>query len=266
MKFRNLLIGTILISSIALTGCAQVIENGEVGLRLHNFSGKIDSQELPQGFHTTFTSEVLVFSTRENIFSVKDLNPITLNKTVMSDFDVNINYSVNPSYISEMYTNYSKTYNETNEKGEILPMVGFIRRFVNSAVNKAVGKYEALEINTNRSEIESEIRSRLTDSLRQEGLDNKIMINSVNITNAQLPKSLVESVNRQVAAQAELAAKKIEVETAKQEAERIKALANQTDGNYIRLLEAQAKMEAAKRGNLNLWIVPEKFTSLGNVQ
>jgi regulator of protease activity HflC (stomatin/prohibitin superfamily) len=120
---------------------------------------------------------------------------------------------------------------------------------------------EALEINTNRSEIEQGIRERLTESLRQEELDGKIMINSVNITNAQLPKSLVESVNRQVAAQAELAAKTIEVQTAQQEAERIKALSVQADGNYIRLLEAQAKMEAAKKGNL--WIVPDSFTSLG---
>lgn len=262
MKIRNLAIGSFLIGSLLLTsGCAQVIENGEVGLRLHSFNGKIDQQELNQGLHTTFTSNVLVFSTRENIFSVTDLSPITKNKTVMADFDVNINYSVNPNYISEMYTTYSKTYHETNSKGEILPMVGFIRRFVNSAVNKEVGKYEALEINTNRSEIEQGIRERLTESLRQEGLDGKIMINSVNITNAQLPKSLVESVNRQVAAQAELAAKTIEVQTAQQEAERIKALSVQADGNYIRLLEAQAKMEAAKKGNL--WIVPDSFTSLG---
>lgn len=263
MKLRTIAISSVLISSIFLTGCAQVIENGEVGLRLHSFSGKIDEQELNQGMHTTFTSNVLVFSTRENIFSVTNLSPITKNKTVMADFDVNINYSVNPRYISEMYTKYSKTYNETNSKGEILPMVGFIRRFVNSAVNKEVGKYEALEINTNRSEIEQGIKERLTDSLREEGLDGKIMINSVNITNAQLPQSLVESVNRQVAAQAELAAKTIEVQTAKQEAERIRYLASQSDGNYIRLLEAQAMKTAAEKGGLI--IVPHNFNSLGRL-
>jgi regulator of protease activity HflC (stomatin/prohibitin superfamily) len=264
MKLRTIAITSILVSSIFLTGCAQVIENGEVGLRLHSWNGKLDDQELYQGLHTTFTSNIITFSTRENIFSVSNLNPITKNKTVMSDFDINVNYSVNPKYIAEMYTKYSKTYNESNGKGEILPMVGFIRRFVNSAVNKSVGQYEALEINTNRSEIEEDIKRRLTESLNQEGLDGKIMINSVNITNAQLPKSLVESVNRQVAAQAELAAKTIEVQTAQKEAERIKYLAVQADGNYIRLLEAQAKMEAAKNGNLI--IVPDSFTSLGRLK
>lgn len=257
-------IASLVVGSFFLTGCGEVVENGEVGLRRHNWTGKIDTQELNQGFHSTWSSDILIFSTRENIFSVTDLNPITKNKTVMADFDVNINYSIDPRYISEMYTRYSKTYHETNDKGEILPMVGFIARFVNSAVNKAVGKYEALDINTNRSEIENDIKARLTQALREEGLGNKIFINSVNITNAQLPKSLVESVNRQVAAQAELAAKTIEVQTAKQEAERIRYLASQSDGNYVRLLEAQAMKIAAEKGGLI--IVPHNFNSLGNIR
>lgn len=253
------------------TGCVTFIEDGEVGLRKK--WGSVNPQELRTGAHTTFSSDVLPFSIRENIFTVADLKPQTKNSTIMKDFDVDINYSVEPSAVAELYTRYSKTYHEVNDEGEIYPMVGFLRRFVNTAVNKAVRKHEALDVNTSRSLIEQDIQAQLNQVLDSQGLSGKIKINSVTVTGVQLPDNLVASVNRQVAARAEKEAKQIEVETARMEADRIRLLSGQASQTYVDQIRAQADLNraealkiAAEKGSLKVWVTPEKFTAAGKLE
>lgn len=262
MKLRQKIItGLSAIALIPLTvGCGSVIEDGEVGLRKQ--WGAVNSQELNTGWHWALFSEVLPFSIRENIFTVSDLRPQTKNNTIMKDFDVDINYSVDRSAVAELYTRFSKSYHEMNKEGEIYPMVGFLRRFVNTAVNKAVRKHEALDVNTVRGIIEQDIMEQLNDVLASQGLSGKLRINSVTVTGVQLPDNLVASVNRQVAARAEKEAKATEVETARLESERIRLLAGQTSKVYVDQLRAEAMKIAAEKGN-TFWIVPENFTSVG---
>jgi regulator of protease activity HflC (stomatin/prohibitin superfamily) len=273
MKLTKKLLTALSILAIApvATGCMSIVEDGEVGLRQK--WGRVDPQELKTGGHTTFTSDILVFSTRENIFTVQDLNPQTKNNTIMKDFDVDVNYSVDPSSVAELYTRYSKSYHRRNDQGEIYPMVGFLERFVNTAVNKAVRKYEALDVNTSRSMIEQDILAQLNDVLRSQGLFGKVKINSVTVTGVQLPDNLVASVNRQVAARAEREAKSIEVETARLESQRISLLSGQASQAYTDQIRAQADLNrsealktAAAKGGLSVWVTPEKFTSVGPVK
>lgn len=273
MKITKRVLTLLSILTIApmATGCLKIVEDGEVGLRQR--WGSIDPKELGTGAHTTFTSDVLVFSARENIFTVQDLNPQTKNNTIMKDFDVDINYSVEPSSVAELYVRSSKSYHRRNSEGELYPMVGFLERFVNTAVNKAVRKYEALDVNTSRSLIEQDILTQLNGVLRSQGLSGKIKINSVTVTGVQLPDNLVASVNRQVAARAEREAKKIEVETARMEADRIRLLSGQASQTYVDQLRAQADLNrsealktAAAKGGLSVWVTPEKFTSVGPVK
>lgn len=252
------------------TGCMTFVEDGEVGLRKK--WGAVDPSELKTGGHTTFTSDVMIFSVRENIFTVPDLNPQTKNNTVMKDFDVDVNFSIESRYTDELYTRFSKSYHEVNSSGEIIPMVGFLRRFVNTAVNKAVRKHEALDVNTSRGAIEQDIQAQLNQVLASQGLAGKIKINSVSVTGVQLPDNLVASVNRQVAARAEKEAKQIEVETARMEADRIRLLSGQASQTYVDQLRAQADLNrsdalkiAAGKGGIKVWVTPEKFTAAGKL-
>lgn len=263
MKINQKFITTIsLLALLPLTvGCGSVIEDGEVGLRKK--WGSVDPQELNTGWHWSMFSEVLPFSVRENVFTVQNLRPQTKNNTIMEDFDVDINYSVEKSAVAELYTRFSKTYHEKNSENEIYPMVGFIRRFVNTAVNKAVRKHEALDVNTARSQIEQDILDQLNSSLAQQNLSDKININSVTVTGVKLPTNLVASVNRQVAARAEKEAKATEVETARLESERIRLLSGQASQIYVDQIRAEALKIAAQKGS-TIWVVPEKFNSIGN--
>lgn len=245
------------------TGCYSFVEDGEVGLR--KMWGAVNPEELKTGGHTDFMSDILIFSTRENVFTVADLRPQTKNNTIMKDFDVDVNYSVAPSAVAELYTRFSKTYHERNNQGEIYPMVGFIRRFVNTAVNKAVRKYEALDVNTSRSQIEQDILTQLNGVMESQNLGGKVKINSVTVTGSQLPDNLVASVNRQVAARAEKEAKKTEVETARLEAERISLLSGQASQVYVDQIRAEAMKIAAEKGS-TFWIVPNNFNSIGAIK
>lgn len=244
-------------------GCGSVIEDGEVGLRKQ--WGAVNPQELNTGWHWALFSEILPFSTREIIFTVSDLRPQTANNTIMKDFDVDINYTVDPSAVAELYTRFSKSYHETNREGEIYPMVGFIRRFVNTAVNKSVRKHQALNVNSARSEIEADIMAQLNNVFTEQNLNGKLRINSVTVTGVQLPDNLVASVNRKVAAQAEKEAKITEVETARLESERIRLLGSQSSKIYVDQLRAEAMRIAAQKGN-TFWIVPQNFNSIGTLK
>ena len=264
INMRNTVIALGLISTLALTGCATV-ETGEIGLR-KTFDGKIEPNELNQGFHQAVVGDVLVFSVKEILINAQDLQPQTKDKTIMKDFDVRVTYSVDPASVAELYSKYSPSYHIQSENTrEIYPMAAYVRPFIDSAVFKAVAEYPALEVSDKRAEIAAKIKENVSNALNEEGLSKSLRINSVVVGSTQLPDELVASVNAVVTAQSELKAKEFQVQTAAKEAERIGLLASKADGRYIELLKAQALGEAAKKGS-TIWVVPEKFTSLGNIK
>lgn len=261
VNFRNSVIAFGLASTLFLTSCATV-QTGEIGL-YKTFDGKIEPDELGQGFHQEVIGDVLVFSVKEILITAENLQPQTKDKTIMKDFDVRVTYSVDPGSVAELYSKYSTSYHSKNTGGEIFPMTEYVRPFINSAVFEAVSEYPALEVSNSRSEIAQKIKANVVKSLADEGLDEKIRINNVVIGTAQLPDELAASVNAVVAAQSKLKEKEFEVQTAAKEAERTKLIASGASDQYIKLLEARALFEAASRGSLI--IVPKDFTGLGKL-
>jgi len=264
INLRNSVIALGLASTLLLTSCATV-ETGEVGLR-KTFDGKIEPNELGQGFHQAVIGDVLVFSVKEILINAADLQPQTKDKTIMKDVDVRVTYSVDPGKVAELYSKYSPSYHEQNpQTGEIYPMSNYIKPFINSSVFKAVSEYPALEVSDSRTEIGQKVRENIMDALKNEGLDTTLRVNSVVIGDTSLPDELVASVNKVVTAQSELKAKEYQVQTAAKEAERIALLASKADGRYVELIKAQALQAAAEKGS-TIWVVPEKFTSLGQIK
>ena len=262
MKFNRIATVSLIASALLLTSCATV-ETGEIGLR-KTFDGKIEPNELNQGFHQAVIGDVLVFSVKEILINAEDLQPQTKDKTIMKDFDVRVTYSVAPESVAELYSKYSPSYHTRNEDTrEIYPMAAYVRPFIDSAVFKAVAEYPALEVSNNRSEIAQKIKLYVSQALNEEGLSADIKVNSVVIGSAQLPDELAASVNAVVSAQSKLKEKEFEVQTAAKEAERTKLIAEGASPQYIRLLEARALYQAAEKGSLI--IVPKDFTGLGNI-
>jgi regulator of protease activity HflC (stomatin/prohibitin superfamily) len=115
-----------------------------------------------------------------------------------------------------------------------------------------------------RSEMEKFIQDEIVRNLAEEKLDGTIMISQVLIRNVVPADSVVASANELVRAKNELKQKEVEVQTAKKEAERMAALANNSSSS-IAFMNAQAALnisEGIKNGKVQTIVVPSNMTSL----
>jgi regulator of protease activity HflC (stomatin/prohibitin superfamily) len=255
---------------VGTAGCAR-IDDSEVGVR-RTFGGQIENKELGTGWHQVMIGDVILFAAKEIMIYQSDLTPQSKDKSVLADFDINFTYTVSTAKIAEYYKRYSgSSHLELEGHEEIYPMGNVVKDIVRAATYSAVAEYAALEINNNRAAVEERIIKIANSKLTHEGLSD-IKIKLVNVRNIALAPDVVESANRVVKSENDLATKKNEVLIADQEAKRISALAAQSGNGYVELLRAQADKQraeamiiAAEKGS-TVWIVPQNFTGLGNIQ
>lgn len=240
------------------TGCTRV-ETGEVGMR-KTFTGVIEMTPLMNGFHQVMIGDVIIFSAKEIMIPLQNMTPSTADKMVMKDVDVSFTYSVVPEAIGELYTKYGvSSHIFTDHHSEIYVMGNFVTFLVTSAVNDEIATHNALDVANQRDAIVIGIQDRIARKLAKEGLEKKVRISQVVLSKTEIPSALADSANLQATAQNQLNA-------AQKEADRIKAIALTTTKGYVDLLNAQAKVELAKNcGKTTIWVVPDSFTSLGNI-
>lgn len=252
--------------AIAATGCTR-IDTGEVGL-IRNWDKTIDSQEVVAGsINQTLTHDVLTFPVREIAAEVKDLRPQTVENVTMDDLDLTVVYNVNPSAVSDLYINKSKSFNGVNEKGEPLLMMGYLQTVTRNAVMKTIPKYEALKINIQRDVIEQELLTAIREELVGEKLNTSLVVSKVLLRNAAPPLSITQSANNLVKAQNELKQSAIEVQKAEQEAKRIATL--NANAGAVGYMQAQANMLIAQgisEGKVQAIVVPYDFKGIVNVK
>ncbi len=108
------------------------------------------------------------------------------------------------------------------------------------------------------------VQEEITRNLAEEKLDGTITISQVLIRNVVPADSVVESANALVRAKNEYKQKEVEVQTAKKEAERMAALANNS-ASSIAFMNAQAALnisEGIKNGKVQTIVVPANFNAL----
>lgn len=259
-------------AAITFAGCSPVVKvsDAEVGIR-ETFSGEIKDKVLEQGFHQKVVGNVIKVSKRNLVLTV-ETNPITVEKVPMSQFVTKINYGINPAMAAVAY----KTEKSQNldVDGEVLLLGKYVSDITDAAVQTAVSKYKALEVNDHRTELEAAIKSELNKRLKLGGKDVYVTVNEVNILAVKPHASIIASSLAIVNSQNALKTKQNELETAKVETEVKRVLAENASEKYIDLqraeaemLKSQALLEAAKKGTLNtMVVVPEKFSALGNLK
>ncbi len=248
--------------AVALGGCARV-ETGEVGLRV-GFDKQVNPTELqPGSFNQVLVGDVLHFQVRSIAVSIENRTPQTADNSTMKDFDLTAIYDVNPTSVSELWTKQSRAFHVVNNAGETYLMYNYMTNIINSAANKAVRDYKALEVADNRSNIEQKIKALVEASLKEEGLDKALTLSQVQVRTTQLSDDIVASANAVVRATNDLNAKTIEVETSKKEAERLTFLA-QNKGNidYMNARATADIAEGVKNGKVQTIIVPYNFNGL----
>lgn len=255
------------ISAILLGGCTR-IETGEVGVRI-GFDKQIHPGELmPGSFNQTLIGEVLTFPVKDVNVRIDDMTPIAKDNSTMKDVDATVIYSINPSQVSEIYSQKSRAFHRTAQDGDVYLMYNYMVQAARNAVYKAMREYEALNMNDNRQLIEAKVREIMQSSLRDEKLDNSLTVQQVLIRSIVPADTVVASANELVRSKNELLQKEVEVKTAEAEARRMAALANQSSQS-IAYMQAQAQLtiaEAVKAGRVQTIIIPHNLQMLGNLK
>jgi hypothetical protein len=174
-------------------------------------------------------------------------------------------YGINPASVAELFTTKSKSFHAYNEKEQdTYLMYNYMTTLVNNASYKAVRQYKALEVADNRTKIEEEIKSIVTEQLKEEKLDGALTLSVVQVRNVAPNAEILRAATDFVRSQNELKIKQNEVEIAKAEAARMNALSNQSSQS-ISYMQAQAMLnisEGIKEGKVQTIVVPANFNAL----
>jgi regulator of protease activity HflC (stomatin/prohibitin superfamily) len=253
----------LVLAAVALTSACTRIETGEVGVRV-GFDKQVQSGELlPGSFNQTFIGDVLTFPIKDVNVTLNDMTPVAKDNSTMKDLDAVVVYNINPQQVAELYSTKNRAFH-AEFKGDTYVMYNYIVQNARNAIYKAARKYDALDMADARSEMEKFIQDEIVRNLAEEKLDGTIMISQVLIRNVVPADSVVASANELVRAKNELKQKEVEVQTAKKEAERMAALANNS-ASSIAFMNAQAALnisEGIKNGKVQTIVVPSNMTSL----
>jgi regulator of protease activity HflC (stomatin/prohibitin superfamily) len=264
MKKTILAVSIALILGAAITGCT-IVDTGEVGLRV-NFDKTVESTELVAGsFNQTIIGKVLTFPIKDVSVDVRDLTPLASDNSTMKDFDISVVYNITPSAVSDLFINKSRSFHMTDATGDIYLMHAYIFQTARNAVYKTARKYEALNMNDNRAQIEQEIQDTMVATLADEKLAG-IIISQVRVGSMVPSDAVKASADNLVRAKNEEKTKEVEVQIAKKEAERIAAL--NANAGAISYMQAQAQMKIAEgiaEGKVHTVVIPYDFKGMVNV-
>lgn len=248
--------------AVLAAGCTR-IETGEVGVRV-GFDKQIKQGELlPGSFNQVLIGDVLTFPVKDVNVVLENMTPVAKDNSTVKDLDAVVVYNINPTQVSELYATKNRAFH-AEAKGDVYLMYNYVVQNTRNAIYKAARKYEALDMADNREQMENFIREEIARNLAEEKLDGSITISQVLIRNVVPADSVVESANALVRAKNEYKQKEVEVQTAKKEAERMAALANNS-ASSIAFMNAQAALnisEGIKNGKVQTIVVPANFNAL----
>jgi regulator of protease activity HflC (stomatin/prohibitin superfamily) len=249
---------------VATTGCT-IVDTGEVGLRV-NFDKTVESTELVAGsFNQTIIGKVLTFPIKDVSVEVRDLMPLAADNSTMKDFDIAVVYNITPSAVSDLYINKSRAFHLVDPTGDIYLMHNYIYQTARNAVYKIARKYEALNMNDNRAQIEQEIQATMVATLAEEKLGG-IIVSQVRVGSMVPSDAVKASADNLVRAKNEEKTKEVEVQIARKEAERIAAL--NANAGAISYMQAQAQMKIAEgiaAGKVQTVVIPYDFKGMVNI-
>lgn len=260
---KRILSAAVLGLAVLATGCTR-IETGEVGVRV-GFDKQVKPGELlPGSFNQVLVGDVLTFPVKDVNVVLEDMTPVAKDNSTMKDLDAVVVYNINPNQVSEMYATKNRAFHANDNDGDVFLMYNYVVQNTRNALYKAARKYDALEMADNREAMELFIREEITRNLAEEKLDGSITITQVMVRNVLPADTVVQSANDLVRAKNEKARKEVEVETAKLEAQRMAALANNSESS-IAFMQAQAALnisEGIKNGQVQTIVVPANFNAL----
>ncbi len=227
-----------------------IIQSGEVGIKAT--AGKYEPEPLGPGFHVfiPFIQQVKVVDTkvRSINYTTKPSDNISIGRDsgvrnasaisaldkrgLLISIDITVQYRLKPETAPQTIATYGYAWEEK-----------IINPIVRDVVRSVIGQYKAEELPVKRNEIADQIRLGIEEQIvAKKG--QPVELATVNLREIILPEKIVEQIERVQIAKQEADRVKLEVDRAKQEAEKKAALAQgDADAKKIR---AQGQADAIK--------------------
>ncbi|WP_395001887.1 SPFH domain-containing protein [uncultured Helicobacter sp.] len=237
-----------------------IINSGEVGIKAT--TGKYEPTPLQPGLHffIPFFQEVIVVDTRVrtiNFSRSEDMGAIAKNQGIFRNDAINVLDSRGLTVMIELTVQYQ--LNDTNAPLTI-SVYGLsweqkiINPVVRDVVRSVVGRYPAEELPTKRDDIAKEIALNMENEVKRFKND-PVILTSVQLREIVLPEKIKAQIEQVQVARQEAERVRYEVDRAKQEAEKVAALAKgEADANRVKAqgvadaitIEAKAQSQANK--------------------
>ncbi len=227
-----------------------IIHSGEVGIKAT--AGKYDPEPLMPGLHffVPFIQDVRVVDTKVRSINytsnvqhtmanlresgVMNAPSITAldERGLLIKVDITVQYRLRPLTAPQTIARYGYAWEEK-----------IINPIVRDVVRSVIGKYKAEELPVKRNEIAAQIKEGIEKQVSaKEG--NPVELTTVNLREIILPQKIVEQIEKVQIAKQEADRVRLEVERAKQEAEKKAALAR--GDAQARKIKAQGQADAIK--------------------
>lgn len=245
-----------LMTCLALSACTRV-ETGTVGV-VKKWNGEFSEQSADVGMHMTVLQSIYPFAVREIPVVLEDLKPQTKNNgSILSDLDISIQYSVNPSKVPSLAIKYNSMH---EKQGHVmLPAYALVNTQAKSATATAVASFDALEIASKREELEKMIEKSLQRDLDYKDPDTFI-ISRVTISNLLPDEKILESIRAIAESEnrKQVAINKLEI--AKTEAEENKIRSQSLDDKILAEKQLEAMIKMGEKGNVI--VIPTDFKGI----
>lgn len=252
---------TVIGIALSVTGCFKVVETGQVGIRT-TFSGKIESEELQQGFHLKILSDIKKFSVKQIPIDLSDLKPKASDNLRLQDFDVTVYYTINPAAVSDIYIKYQNSTIQSPD-GVYYPAYQLIHNLARSAANDAVSKFPSMQLNEKRLELENNIMASLQSELdaAEKGV---FTVDRVNVTNIITDPTVEQSIQKIADTENQKIIARNQLEIAKTQAEEYKIRSESLTDTILRDKQLDVLMKLATTEN-KVFVIPQDFKGIMNI-
>lgn len=241
-----------------LTACSQ-IDTGNVGVI--KTGGQYKAEELSPGWHFTLFSTVFEVSTKENVIQFNDMKPKTADQITVEDLDVDVYYQMNPAKAQETMVKLAGDLAK-NQDGDYVPGYNYVSRIARESVYNVMATVKASEAQQKRGSIPADVQKSIQDELDKKFEKGWFVVTNINLRNLTVDSKLEAAIRDAAQVQYQIEAKQKQVELAKAEADRQRAIAQgeadsariKAEGlrtaqgaDYLKLLEIQNQAEAIKK-------------------
>ncbi|WP_120943764.1 MULTISPECIES: SPFH domain-containing protein [Helicobacter] len=257
-KFTSFVVFVIVLVLLVLAKPFTIIQSGEIGIKIT--AGKYDPLPLQPGIHffIPLVQDILVIDTRVrtiNFSRTEDMGIVGKNQGIFRNDAINVMDSRGLTVSIELTVQYrlnAQTTPQTIATYGLSWEQKIINPVVRDVVRSVVGRYPAEDLPIKRNEIATLINTDINKEVSK--LPNApVELSSIQLREIVLPQKIKEQIEKVQIARQESERVKYEVERAKQEAQKLAALAKgEADANRIKaqgvadaiVIEAKAKSAA----------------------